>query len=139
MLLDWQIIRLASPVLDLSYFFYTTAPASKKTLRRVDDFLELYHEELSRQIKQMGSDPNKLYPLPVLKKEWQEYARFGYSMAFLILKAMLGKKEEMPSFDGADMTEALQDTALFGNVGSDDEYVRRMRNLSEHFLLNEFI
>ncbi|KAI4467392.1 hypothetical protein MML48_2g00009470 [Holotrichia oblita] len=94
MLLDWQITRFASPVLDLAYFFYTTAPASKKTLKKVDYFLEFYYEELSRQIKQMGSDPNKLYPLSILKKEWQEYSRFGFSMAFLILKAMLGKKKK---------------------------------------------
>ncbi|KAI4467391.1 hypothetical protein MML48_2g00009471 [Holotrichia oblita] len=139
MLLDWQAIRSGSPTFDLSYFFYTTAPVSKKTLKRVDDFLEIYHEELSKQIKQLGSNPDKLYPLSDLKKEWHRYAKFGFCMAFMILKAMLGKKEEMPNFDGTDMTEALRDGKFFNNVSNDDEYMRRMRNLAEHFLLNEFL
>ncbi|KAI4467393.1 hypothetical protein MML48_2g00009469 [Holotrichia oblita] len=139
MLLDWQMIRSASPALDLVYFFYTTAPASEEILKRVDIFLKIYHEELSNQIKQLGSDPDKLYPLSLLKKEWQEYAKFGFCRAFLILKAMLGGKEELPSFDDSDMTEVLKRGSLFNNVDSNHEYIRRLRNLAEHFLLKELI
>lgn len=139
MLLDWQMIRIASPVLDLAYFFYTTAPAFEETLKRVDAFLKTYHDELSNQIKQMGNDPDKLYPLSLLKDEWQQYAKFGFCRAFLILKAMLGKTEELPGFDDTDMTEVLKRASVSGNLERDYEYIRRLRNLAEHFLLNDFI
>ncbi|GJQ78464.1 hypothetical protein Trydic_g11581 [Trypoxylus dichotomus] len=139
MLLDWQAIRPGSPALDLSYLFYTTAAVSKKMLRKVDDFLELYHEELSKQIRKMGCDPDALYSLSLLKKEWHTFCKFGFSMAFLILKAMLGEKEEMSNFEKVDMLEAMKDENLFGVVKKESEYMTRMKNLAEHFLLSEFL
>ncbi|KAK9708858.1 hypothetical protein QE152_g26970 [Popillia japonica] len=60
-------------------------------------------------------------------------------MAFLILKAMLGKTEELPGFDDTDMTEVLKRASVSGNLERDYEYIRRLRNLAEHFLLNDFI
>ncbi|KAK9712055.1 Ecdysteroid kinase-like family [Popillia japonica] len=48
MLIDWQLLRQASPVFDISYFFYTIA--SEDALNNLDDYLRIYHEELSKRI-----------------------------------------------------------------------------------------
>ncbi|GJQ78465.1 hypothetical protein Trydic_g11582 [Trypoxylus dichotomus] len=137
-LFDWQFIRSGSPAFDISSFFYTTAPVSKKVLKRLDDFLEIYHEELSKQLKMMGSDAEILYPLSALKKEWQQYCKFGFFMAFLIIKKMLAENDQMPNFETVGMEDALKDEKLFGEVKNEAEYFNRLRNLTEHFLLNEF-
>ncbi|GJQ78459.1 hypothetical protein Trydic_g11577 [Trypoxylus dichotomus] len=135
LLLDWQALRPGSPVLDLSYFFYTTAAVSKNVLRKLDDFLEIYHEELSKHIKKMGSNPDALYSLSVLKDEWHKFSKFGFSMATVILKVMLGEKGKMPNLEKANK---LSDENLFSVLTNETEYLNRMKNLTEHLLLSEF-
>ncbi|KAK9732379.1 Ecdysteroid kinase-like family [Popillia japonica] len=64
-LLDWQIIRVTIPVFDLAYFFYTSA--SEMAMKHIDDYLDLYHRELSDQLKKLGNDSDVLYPYAVFK------------------------------------------------------------------------
>lgn len=139
MLVDWQIIRPDSPVFDLCYFFYTAAASSKQMLRKLDDFLEIYHEELSAQIRKMGSDPDVIYPLPVLKAEWKQYSHYGFSMAFMILRAMLSDKDKdnVPNFEEVNIMEAMNENGFSINE-REDEFINRLRNVAQHFLLNEF-
>lgn len=122
----------------MAYFFYTTASCSKKILRKIEDYLEIYHDELSVQIRKLGSDPDKVYPLSLLKREWQHSAKYGFSMAFLILKAMLAEKEDMPSFEQIDMMDAMK-TDVIPTTKRESEYIGRLKNIAEHFLLNEFL
>lgn len=49
-LLDWQVSRIASPVLDVLYFIFSS---TTKELRdaHYDDFLQMYHNTLSAHIQ----------------------------------------------------------------------------------------
>lgn len=49
-LLDWQVARLASPIIDLVYFMFL---CTTKELRdaHYDNFLNIYHESLSEHIR----------------------------------------------------------------------------------------
>lgn len=68
LMLDFQLSRCASPVLDTSFFIYT---CTEKKLRdnHYEELLKIYHRELSRSISLLGSDPQKLYPWEVFIKE----------------------------------------------------------------------
>lgn len=59
-------------------------------------------------------------------------------MAFLILKAMLAEKEDMPSFEQIDMMDAMK-TDVIPTTKRESEYIGRLKNIAEHFLLNEFL
>lgn len=61
LILDFQLSRCSSPAMDIAFFIYT---CTEKALRddHYDDMLKLYHEELSKNINALGSDPKKLYP-----------------------------------------------------------------------------
>ncbi|KAK9732405.1 Ecdysteroid kinase-like family [Popillia japonica] len=59
MLIDWQLIRKASPVHDIMNLFFSVI--SKESLDNCDKYKTIYYEELSRQIRQTGSDPDKRY------------------------------------------------------------------------------
>ncbi|GJQ73416.1 hypothetical protein Trydic_g15884, partial [Trypoxylus dichotomus] len=55
-LIDFQAVKLNSPVLDLCYVFYAAA-SSEESLAKLDWYLDVYHQSLSNTIKELGSDP----------------------------------------------------------------------------------
>lgn len=90
-LVDFQIVRLGTPVHDLSYFFYTGG--SKALFDKLDDYLKIYHDSLSKNLRELGSDPEKLYPFKQLKNDWKNYARFGVILSLLLVKVKLLQKK----------------------------------------------
>lgn len=68
LMLDFQLARCVSPILDLCFLIYS---CTDKALRDqyFDDLLKYYHQELSRTIKVLGSDPDKIYPWDLFMKE----------------------------------------------------------------------
>lgn len=68
LLLDFQLARCASPVIDLSFLIYSCTLKSFRD-QHFDDILKIYHSELSNAIKSLGSDPEKIYPWDVFMKE----------------------------------------------------------------------
>ncbi|KAL6263306.1 hypothetical protein P5V15_006104 [Pogonomyrmex californicus] len=76
LMLDFQIARCASPILDLSFLIYSCTLKSFRD-QHFDDVLKIYHSELSDTIKLLGSDPEKIYPWDQFMKEVQEQFGFG--------------------------------------------------------------
>ena len=68
LMLDFQLARCSSPVLDLSFFIYSCTDKSVRD-NHFDDLLRIYHEELSKTIKNLGSDPEKLYSRQLFLQE----------------------------------------------------------------------
>lgn len=68
LLLDFQLARCAGPVSDLAFFIYN---CSDKQLRdkEFDNLLKFYHQELTKTISTLGSDPAKIYPWELFQKE----------------------------------------------------------------------
>ena len=68
LMLDFQLARCASPVLDISFLIYS---CTDKNLRdkHFDDLLEIYYKELSKSIQSLGSNPTKIYSWTTFKKE----------------------------------------------------------------------
>ncbi|XP_066154259.1 uncharacterized protein [Euwallacea fornicatus] len=131
--LDFQVSKIGSPVLDLSYHFYSTASGSEH--QYFDTLLRIYHNSLSSTIKQLGSDPDKLFPYEELIRQWKEYSLFGCLLAMLILTVALSEKED--TFDIESMTDE--------NINNMFEQLKkknftrlssRMINVVKHFLGN---
>ncbi|GJQ82634.1 hypothetical protein Trydic_g19652 [Trypoxylus dichotomus] len=136
MLVDWQLFRPLSPVFDISYFFYTIA--SEASLAKLDSYLETYYGELTDQLKRMGSDPEVVYPKKIFYKEWKQYCKFGFGMAFMLIKVMLVKKDEVPKFDEFDF-EKSESHELFSKFDNEAEYVRRLRTLAQFMVDRDYI
>lgn len=129
-LLDWQICRYASPVLDLMYFIFT---ASTKAFRdqHYEDLLNLYHDTLSDFLRRLGSDPEKLFPRSALDDQLARFGRFGLLMATMLLPIITTKKEDIPDLDG--MAEKLENGVdvsseinNFKSEGTQDIYREKM-------------
>lgn len=139
MLVDWQLLRPASPVFDVSYFFYTIA--TEESLNKLDAYLELYYDELCKHMKELGSDPEVLYPKIIFDKEWKQHCKYGFAMTFALLKFMLANKDEIPKMDNIDF-ENLKETdrvELFTKFANEDEYVKRLRTIAQFLVDRDYI
>lgn len=96
--IDLQIARYASPVLDLTYFLFTS---TDKRLRDVhfEDLLQIYHNALSGLIRRCGENPDKLFPYEALKQQLKDFGRFGMVMSMMVLPVISMKPHEIPDID----------------------------------------
>ena len=90
LLLDFQLARVASPVLDLSFLVY--ACSDKKLLdEHFDEMLKTYHSTLANGIKSLGSDPEHVYPWFLFEEEVRIFIRqlkiiFYYCLLFFFCR-----------------------------------------------------
>ncbi|XP_077286800.1 uncharacterized protein LOC143911679 [Arctopsyche grandis] len=80
-MIDFQLGRCASPILDIGFFIYA---CSTEDLRKeyYDSMLKHYHGILSKQIRAMGSDPEKIYSWNVFMDDVKKYSFFGLGFSF---------------------------------------------------------
>ncbi|XP_058443604.1 uncharacterized protein LOC131425602 isoform X2 [Malaya genurostris] len=104
-LLDWQICRYSSPVLDLMYFIFSS---SNKAFRdqHYQSLIDLYHRSLSDFLRRLGSDPERLFPREALDQQLKQFGRFGLLMAVMILPVITTKSEDVPDLE--EMAEKLE-------------------------------
>lgn len=129
-LLDWQICRYASPALDLMYFIFTASTSAFRD-QHYSDLLNLYHGTLSDFLRQLGSDPEALFPRKALDDQLARFGRFGLLMATMLLPIITTKGEDVPDMDamaeklenGADISAEIHN---FKSEGTQDIYREKM-------------
>ncbi|KOB70161.1 putative Juvenile hormone-inducible protein, partial [Operophtera brumata] len=80
-IIDFQLSRCASPVLDLSFMVYACTTQDLRD-RHYDELLKYYYDVLSTQIREMGSDPDKVYSWDLFMSEIKRYSYFGLAFSF---------------------------------------------------------
>ncbi|KAJ8942640.1 hypothetical protein NQ318_013353 [Aromia moschata] len=123
-LIDWQLSVKGSPAVDLSYFLFTCAP--KEILADHQKYLKIYHDAASETLRNVGCDPNTVFPFALLEKHWRKYAKFGVYLAVMVLKLMLSEKSEVPDLtEAADAGKSFLEGISYDSVNNDD-YNRRL-------------
>ncbi|XP_014214810.1 uncharacterized protein LOC106643983 [Copidosoma floridanum] len=106
LIIDFQIARCASPVLDVIFFIYQ---CTDKSVREgcwavlLDD----YYTELCRTMEVLGADPDKLYPKDVFRDEVQKYGLYG--LMFALVNIPLSLVSENQVFDLDSIKEEVAD------------------------------
>ncbi|XP_035454921.2 uncharacterized protein LOC118279355 [Spodoptera frugiperda] len=80
-IIDFQLARCATPVLDISFVIYACTTEDLRE-KHYDDLLKYYYEILSTQIRDLGSDPDKVYPWDLFISEVKKYSYFGLAFSF---------------------------------------------------------
>ncbi|XP_049881316.1 uncharacterized protein LOC126377561 isoform X2 [Pectinophora gossypiella] len=80
-IIDFQLARCATPVLDVSFVIYACTTQDMR-LKYYDELLEYYYKVLSTQIREMGTDPDKVYSLETFMAEIKKYSFFGLAFSF---------------------------------------------------------
>ncbi|KAF5270853.1 hypothetical protein FQA39_LY08298 [Lamprigera yunnana] len=109
-ILDWQQCRLGSPVLDLSYFIFSSTDKKFRD-EYYDEMMREYHSSLSNFLIELRSDPKELYPFHVFEEDLRIFSVFGLYMAINILYFVVSDTEEIPDFfnvtSGEDAIEQM--------------------------------
>nr|CAH7731972.1 unnamed protein product [Callosobruchus chinensis] len=92
-LIDWQMVRLSTPVLDIAYFFLTCG--SKEDFYHYKEYLKLYHDELSKHLSEMSCNPEEVFPYSQLEMHWQKCSVIGMYTALLVIKLSLFEQSEI--------------------------------------------
>lgn len=132
LLIDFQLSRAHSPVMDLSFFMYCCC--SSTIYNNLDTYLRIYHDSLSKHLQSLGSNPAILYPYAVLKNHWKKYCSFGLCNAVFMIKLVLLKPEE--TFDiGEQLDTKNQNFSAAFDKEHETESVfqERLRDLVRHF------
>lgn len=92
-LLDWQLLKEASPVTDISYMLFLS---SDKKLRanHFNELLDLYYKSLSTNVSNMGVNIDKYYPEHIYRNQLKTFMRYGLIIATIALPIILCDKEE---------------------------------------------
>lgn len=130
-LLDWQISRYSSPVLDLVYYLFgcTTKPFRDNYYKKL---LDVYYNSLSSFIIRLGSDPEKLFPRSAFEDQLKKFGKFGLVMASIIVPVITSNAEDIPDLD--NMSEKLangEDCSdfTFTSAKTEDIYKVRMSDV----------
>ncbi|KAM3958710.1 uncharacterized protein ACR2FA_007234 [Aphomia sociella] len=80
-IIDFQLSRCASPVLDITFVIYACTSQDMRD-KYYDELMKYYYDVLAKQIREMGSDPDKLYSYEVYMGEVKKYSYFALSFSF---------------------------------------------------------
>lgn len=113
-LIDFQIARFASPVLDLLYFLFTSTVKSIRD-QYFKDILNIYYSTLSTTIRKLGSDPDQLFPFDVLERQLKKFGKYGVLIAPTLLQVITADPTDIPDMD--QLSEDIENNK--GNKDSD--------------------
>lgn len=130
--IDFQVTRVHSPAFDLAYFFYTSAP--KRIMDKVDTYLGIYYDSLSDFLRQLGSDPEKVFPFEIFMKHWRQFRRFGLTMSLFGFRFILSEEDEVITLSkNDDYIESFQQ-----EMKNQKEQDRRVTDIVKHFVENKY-
>lgn len=92
--LDFQLSAIGSPALDLSYFLFT---CTDKELRDAyyDEFMTEYYASLCIFLRQLGSDPEDLFPFDAFLDQMKRFSVYGVVMTQMVLYLMMSDSDEV--------------------------------------------
>ncbi|XP_066150206.1 uncharacterized protein [Euwallacea fornicatus] len=125
--IDWQLSKLASPVIDLTYFFCVCA--SKETYPNLTKYLKIYHDTLSHNLKEFGCNPEEVLSFQALLEEWKGKCWYGVFMSLMIIKIMLLDSDEAPLLEQEDKT-LLEALSCF-DIKQAEKYSEKLCDLVE--------
>lgn len=97
-LIDWQISRYCSPVVDLTYFIFACTDRQLRQ-KHFDELLRIYHGSLKELLDHLGGDTVSQFPFTALLRHMKKYAKFGIVMSTFIIPMLQTKKEDIPDME----------------------------------------
>ncbi|XP_050069191.1 uncharacterized protein LOC126557452 [Anopheles maculipalpis] len=106
-LLDWQITRYVSPVLDLVYFLFCCTDEEFRR-RHYDEMMNVYYNSLETLLEKLGHSPQEVFPRTALMRQLRRYGKFGILMAVFLVPMLCTRNEDLIDMDEA--AERYRDT-----------------------------
>ncbi|XP_077291150.1 uncharacterized protein LOC143914722 [Arctopsyche grandis] len=95
---DWQVIRLASPITDIAYMMFSSTDEQMRSDCYVRS-LGQYYEALDRNITTMGCKIAECYPREVFEDQIKSTMPFGLITSMMLLPITLCERDNTPKTD----------------------------------------
>lgn len=130
-LLDWQITRYCSPVLDLLYFTFVCTDHELR-VKHYDELLGIYHHSLKNLLDHLGGDTMSQFPFTALLRQLKQFGKFGVIMAAMLIPMLATKAEDLPDMDYMSENMDNQDPEYMKEMmkkfsTGNDNYASRMK------------
>lgn len=100
-IIDFQLVRLGSCALDISFFIYScTSEELRATHYQV--MLDWYYEGVEHTLRQFKLDPQLIFPKTVLADELKKFARFGVGTAIEAIPVSIMDEEDTTDMDAIE-------------------------------------
>ncbi|XP_072387289.1 uncharacterized protein [Diabrotica undecimpunctata] len=133
-IVDWQVVRYHSPVIDLSFILYSIA--SKPEISESPSLLKYYYEELTKFLMELGTDVRSIFPYSVLLDHWRKYAIYGFAHACCYMDFNFVNPDDAPSLDNLDDMSSVSKNLSVINLGNNQMYTERLIAIVEHYFNN---
>lgn len=97
---------------------------------KVDKYLQIYYNSLSDFIRQLGSDPDTVYPFEVFMKHWKQFRNFGLAMSLFGFRFILSEEDEALSLT----TKEEYANGFTKTMANQEEQDRRVTDVIKHFV-----
>ncbi|XP_017493305.1 PREDICTED: uncharacterized protein LOC108381399, partial [Rhagoletis zephyria] len=116
-LIDFQISRYSSPVLDLVHYLYA---CTEKSLRdaHFHEFMQIYYDTLAQFIRDYQLDPIVLYPEAVFRQQLRQFGAYGFCMSAFSVPFFVSNASELPDLD--EVSEAIQELSSSDTSDADE-------------------
>lgn len=129
-IVDWQLVSvLNSPVYDVAMLLYVCA--SVEDLENIEDLLKTYYTSFQRFMKELGSDPDRIFPHTIFQSHWKRYSIFGFMLVPIMMKFLYIKEEDIQSVDAIINKET--NNWLTECIIQDEVYENRIIGLFKRF------
>lgn len=130
-IIDWQLVSvLNSPIYDLSIMIYTCG--SPDDLKNLKKHLDVYYDSLSSFMRELGSNPDILFPYELFLDHWRIFSLIGFMIAPMIMKLSYCRHDEV-KMDGASNPDEYSQWILDKKI-DDKEHAERILAISRTFL-----
>ncbi|ALC49699.1 CG2004 [Drosophila busckii] len=132
-LVDWQLMRYASPITDLVYFLFCCTTRDFRQ-QHYQQMLQLYYAELSQQLVRLGVQADQLLPRSAFEQQLLDKGAAGLLFAMMVLPIVTLSAAQAPDLQAiSELIEGGATTNLQGAgfLASSNElcYKQRMRDV----------
>nr|XP_022920823.1 uncharacterized protein LOC111429208 isoform X1 [Onthophagus taurus]XP_022920824.1 uncharacterized protein LOC111429208 isoform X1 [Onthophagus taurus] len=136
---DWQLMRLTTPIVDVSLFFYSSC--NEDQLKRLDNFLQIYHNKLTDCVQNLIGTKEPIYSYETFLNEWKIFARYGLVVGFLLQKILLTDADviNQQKLETENNIPSMKDIMASFELQNSREWERRIKALISHFIESDFL
>lgn len=88
---------------------------------------------MSDRIRELGSDPEALYPYSILEKEWKEAGLYSMCLAMTVIRLFLRKDGSVPDLE-TRMNEGAADEVWCKLDMDEDLWLSRVKCIAKHLI-----
>lgn len=105
-MIDFQLARLCSSALDISFFIYSCTTQELRN-DHFEDMIEWYYEGVQQILRQFNLDACKVFPLSELQRELKLFGKFGVGVAIEAVPLSIMSEEDTMDMDSIEGSQPL--------------------------------